>query len=95
DVRRRPAPADAGVIVSNPPYGVRMESRETLASFYPQLGTALKEQFAGWTVYLISPEMTLPGQLGLKASRRTPVYNGAIECRLFEFRMVAGTMRDK
>ncbi len=93
DVRRRLAPAGSGVIVSNPPYGVRMESRESLEAFYPQLGSALKAQFAGWTVCLISPEMKLPGLLGLKASRRTVLYNGAIECRLFEFRMVAGSMR--
>lgn len=93
DVRRREAPAAAGILVSNPPYGVRMESRESLELFYPQLGAALKASFAGWTAYLISPEMKLPGQLGLKASKRTVLFNGAIECRLFEFRMVAGSHR--
>ncbi|MCE2948096.1 MAG: class I SAM-dependent RNA methyltransferase [bacterium] len=93
DVRRREAPAAAGILVSNPPYGVRLESRESLELFYPQLGSALKASFAGWTAYLISPEMKLPGQLGLKASKRTVLFNGAIECRLFEFRMVAGAHR--
>ncbi|MFN9122227.1 MAG: class I SAM-dependent RNA methyltransferase [bacterium] len=93
DVRRREAPAAAGILVSNPPYGVRMESRESLELFYPQLGTALTASFAGWTAYLISPEMKLPGKLGLKASKRTVLFNGAIECRLFEFRMVAGAHR--
>lgn len=93
DVRRRTAPAPSGIVVSNPPYGVRMESRESLELFYPQLGAALKAQFAGWTAYLISPEMKLPGQLGLKASKRTVLFNGAIECRLFEFHMVAGSHR--
>jgi len=91
DVRRRPAPAPSGILVANPPYGVRMESRESLELFYPQLGTALKSLYACWTAYLISPEMKLPGQLGLKASKRTVLYNGAIECRLFEFAMVAGS----
>jgi putative N6-adenine-specific DNA methylase len=93
DVRRRLAPAPSGIMVANPPYGVRMESRESLELFYPQLGAALKAQYAGWTAYLISPEMKLPGQLGLKASKRTVLYNGNIECRLFEFRMVAGSHR--
>ncbi len=93
DMRRREAPAAAGILVSNPPYGVRLESRESLELFYPQLGAALKASFAGWTAYLISPEMKLPGQLGLKASKRTVLFNGAIECRLFEFRMVAGSHR--
>jgi putative N6-adenine-specific DNA methylase len=40
-------------------------------------------------------ERTLPGRLGLRATRRTPVFNGAIECRLFEFRMVAGSNRGR
>ncbi len=93
DMRRREAPAAEGILVSNPPYGVRLESRESLELFYPQLGAALKASFAGWTAYLISPEMKLPGQLGLKASKRTVLFNGAIECRLFEFRMVAGSHR--
>jgi putative N6-adenine-specific DNA methylase len=37
--------------------------------------------------------MQLPRLIGLKASRRTPLYNGALECRLFEYRLIAGTMR--
>jgi putative N6-adenine-specific DNA methylase len=39
--------------------------------------------------------MQLPKLIGLKASKRTPLYNGALECRLFEFKMVRGQMRGK
>jgi putative N6-adenine-specific DNA methylase len=90
DVRERTAPAASGVLVANPPYGVRMEDDDALAAFYPQLGDALKRHFAGWTACLLSGDPRLPKLIGLKPSRRTPLYNGAIECRLFRFELVAG-----
>ncbi len=93
DVLELAAPSAEGVMVANPPYGVRLEEQESLAAFYPKLGDALKRHFAGWRCYFISADMRLPKLIGLKASRRTPLYNGALECRLFEFRMVAGSMR--
>jgi putative N6-adenine-specific DNA methylase len=86
-------PAASGVVVTNPPYGVRVGASEDLAAFYPQLGDALKARFAGWRAHLFSADMRLPKLIGLKASKRTPLYNGALECRLFEYRLVAGSMR--
>src|SRR6478735_8693070 len=93
DALTRPPPAPAGVIVSNPPYGVRLADSGALAAFYPQLGDALKQRYAGWTAYLLSGETRLPKLIGLKASRRTPLFNGNLECRLYEYRMIAGSMR--
>jgi putative N6-adenine-specific DNA methylase len=92
-VLARPAPASAGVIVANPPYGVRLADTTSLAAFYPQLGDALKQHFAGWTAFLFSGDPQLPKLIGLKASRRTPLYNGALECRLYEYPLVAGSAR--
>ncbi len=89
----RPAPAPAGVIVSNPPYGVRLADAAALAALYPRLGDALKQRFAGWAAYLFSADTRLPKLIGLKASRRTPLYNGALECRLYEYRLIAGSAR--
>lgn len=86
-------PAPEGVLVANPPYGVRLDEQERLAAFYPKLGDALKQRFAGWRCYLFSGDPQLPKLIGLKASRRTPLYNGALECRLLEYRIVAGSMR--
>ena len=93
DALTRTAPAPAGVIVSNPPYGVRLADSGALAAFYPQLGDALKRRYAGWTAYLLSGDTRLPKLIGLKASRRTPLFNGALECRLYEYRLIAGSMR--
>ena len=86
-------PAAEGILVMNPPYGERLGGEAELAAFYPKLGDALKQRYAGWTAYILSSDMQLPRLIGLKASRRTPLYNGALECRLFEYRMMAGSMR--
>ncbi len=89
------APAAEGIIVTNPPYGVRLGEQQELAGFYPRLGDALKKNFTGWRAYILSADMRLPKLIGLAASRRTPLFNGPLECRLFEYRMVEGGMRRK
>jgi putative N6-adenine-specific DNA methylase len=93
DVLTRTAPASGGTIVTNPPYGHRLADSGTLAAFYPLLGDALKQRFPGWTAYLLSGDTRLAKLIGLKASRRTPLFNGALECRLYEYRVVAGSAR--
>ncbi len=93
DVLARAAPAPSGMVVTNPPYGVRLGDEAGLAAFYPRLGDALKQRYAGWTAYLLTGDAHLPKLIGLKPSRRTPLYNGAIECRLFRFEIVAGRPR--
>jgi len=95
DVTEMPPPAPSGTIVTNPPYGVRLEDQQALAALYPRIGDALKKKYAGWTAYIFTADLRLPKLIGLAASRRTPLFNGALECRLFEFRVVAGSMRRK
>ena len=87
------APAGEGVLVTNPPYGVRIGEAEALAEAYPAWGDALKRNWAGWRCHFLTADTFLPRRIGLKASRRTPLFNGALECRLYEFRMFAGSMR--
>jgi len=89
------APAETGVIVTNPPYGVRLDAQKRLTEFYPKLGDVLKKQFPGWRAYLLSADMRLPKLIRLAASKRTPLFNGALECRLFEYKIVEGGMRKK
>ena len=95
NVLELPPPAESGVMLCNPPYGERLGESDALAAFYPKLGDALKKSWAGWRCYFLTGDPRLPKLIGLKASRRTPLFNGAIECRLLEFRMVAGSMRGK
>ena len=93
DVLDRAAPAPSGVMVMNPPYGERMGSEEELARFYPKLGDALKQRFAGWRCYIFTADLRLPKLIRLTPSRRIPLWNGALECRLYEFEIVAGSHR--
>ncbi|MGQ0545198.1 MAG: THUMP domain-containing class I SAM-dependent RNA methyltransferase [Betaproteobacteria bacterium] len=90
DVLERAAPAPGGVLIANPPYGERLGSAEALARFYPRLGDALKQRFAGWRCFLFTADLRLPKLIRLEPSRRTPLWNGALECRLYEFAIVAG-----
>jgi putative N6-adenine-specific DNA methylase len=89
------APEKEGIIVTNPPYGVRLGEQQQLAEFYPRLGDVLKKQFIGWRAYLLSADMRLPKLIRLTASKRTPLFNGALECRLFEYKLVEGSMRKR
>jgi putative N6-adenine-specific DNA methylase len=93
DVLERRAPAEAGVLVANPPYGERIGEAEALARFYPKLGDALKRDFAGWNCFFFTADRRMEKLIRLQAARRTPLYNGALECRLYEFRIVAGSHR--
>ncbi|MBY0238011.1 MAG: class I SAM-dependent RNA methyltransferase [Burkholderiaceae bacterium] len=91
----------AGIMLTNPPYGERIGVRgdsslgedELANTFYSAFGTTLKQRFAGWTAFLFTADLGLPKLLRLKEARKTPFFNGALECRLFRFDMVAGFNR--
>lgn len=93
DIADAEAPAEAGVMVTNPPYGVRIGEQDTLAALYPKIGEVLKKRFSGWTAYFLTSDLRLPKSMRLAPSRKTPLYNGPLECRLFELKMVAGSNR--
>jgi putative N6-adenine-specific DNA methylase len=93
DILEIDAPAAEGIMVFNPPYGVRIGEQAALAELYPKLGDRLKQRFAGWRCFIFTADTRLPKLIGLKPARRTPLYNGALECRLYEFAIVAGSMR--
>ena len=86
-------PADSGVMVANPPYGVRIGEDEELAVLYPKMGEALKRKFAGWNTYFLTNDLRMPKLMRLTPSKRTPLFNGPLECRLFEIKMVSGSNR--
>ncbi len=87
------APAPTGMLITNPPYGVRMEELDDLAAWYPTLGDILKQRYSGWTAYILTADLRLAKIMRLQPSRRTPLFNGALECRLFKYELVAGSMR--
>ena len=97
-----------GTLMVNPPYGERIDvagkaaarpspDRDAPSDFFPRLATHWKRAYtahpAGWTAWILSPDMKLPSAMRLKESRRVPMWNGPIECRLFRFDLVAGSAR--
>ena len=95
DARHVRAQASSGVMVVNPPYGERIGVRgdEEASEFFAQFGNTLKQRFAGWQCYVLTSDMVFQKKLRLAPSRRTPLFNGAIECRLFRFELVTGSNR--
>ena len=87
------APAESGLFVTNPPYGVRLSEQDALRTEYPAWGRTLKQQFAGWTAAFFTGDLELTKGLGLKPRRRFPLKNGALDCRLFVIDLVAGFHR--
>ncbi|MBA3599576.1 MAG: class I SAM-dependent RNA methyltransferase [Methylibium sp.] len=69
------------------------EGGATANEFFSRLAAHWKGDYAGWTAWVLSPDMKLPQAMRLKESQRVPLWNGPIECRLFRFDMVAGSMR--
>ena len=89
------SPAPNGLLLTNPPYGERLDDLADLKLWYPVLGTWLKKTMAGWKACFITADRALPGGIGFKPSKRTPLFNGALDCRLFEFELYAGSRRER
>jgi 23S rRNA G2445 N2-methylase RlmL len=87
-------PAPKGLLLTNPPYGERMEELASLKAWYPALGAWLKREMAGWIACFITADRELPSGLGYKPSKKTPLFNGALDCRLFEIELYSGTKRE-
>jgi len=88
-------PAANGIMLVNPPYGVRLGQPENMSAVYPELGDRLKQRWAGWRVYMFSADARAHKLIGLAPSKRIPLFNGSLECRLYEFKIVEGSMRRK
>ncbi len=97
----KPPTETPGILLTNPPYGERigvrgdgsLEQDDLARDFFSAFSTTLKQRFTGWSVFLFTADLGLPKFLRLKESRKTPFFNGALECRLFRFDMVAGFNR--
>lgn len=91
DARELKPETEPGWLVTNPPYGERMEEDEEL---WPEWAENLKRHYAGWNVNVITSDLELPSRLRLKPRRRHPVHNGPLDCRLFNFEMVEKSYRN-
>ena len=81
------APGDCGLIICNPPYGERLGDPQELGELYKTLGDVFKQRFKGWTAFVLTGNKELAKKIGLKASRRIPVYNGSLACTLLKYEL--------
>jgi len=87
-------PADkSGTIVMNPPYGGRLTSPDLL-NLYKSIGDQFKKKYAGWSAYVFTANKDAAKHIGLRPSRKIPLYNGKLECRLLKFEMYEGSKKN-
>lgn len=87
DIREFAPEPPPGVILCNPPYGARMGGGPQVEALYRAMGEAFKNRCRGWTAYVLSGNPEVTRHIGLKASRRFPLMNGPIDCRLLKYEL--------
>lgn len=78
---------ETGIILCNPPYGVRIADTEALSPLYKLLGDVLKQRFQGWTAYILTGNKELAKKIGLRTNRRIPINNGGLDCTLLKYNL--------
>lgn len=77
-------PPGPGLLITNPPYGVRVSERGPLRDLYATLGRVMREQGRGWRLAMLSADRALDGHTGLRFSERLRTSNGGIPVRVVE-----------
>jgi putative N6-adenine-specific DNA methylase len=87
--------SSGGMVVVNPPYGKRVGDANRLGGLYRRLGDTFKKKAPGATAWVLAGDRQLANQIGLKPSRRIPIFNGPIECRLLKYELYEGTRKNR
>ncbi|MGI4875081.1 MAG: THUMP domain-containing class I SAM-dependent RNA methyltransferase [Janthinobacterium lividum] len=95
DVRdaRPPESHAPGFVITNPPYGERIGEETQMDALYKTIGDALKTNFQGYAAFVFTGNLEAAKAIGLKVSRRIPLFNGPIDCRLLKYELYRGTRR--
>ncbi len=95
DVRDARPPQDQppGLVLMNPPYGERIGEEAQMAGLYKTIGDALKTNFQGYEAFIFTGNLEAAKSIGLKVSRRIPLFNGPIDCRLLKYELYRGSRR--
>ncbi|MBQ1871323.1 MAG: class I SAM-dependent RNA methyltransferase [Lachnospiraceae bacterium] len=87
--QRRPVaelshPKKYGFIITNPPYGERLEEKEDLPPLYRQIGDAYRK-LDSWSMYVITAYDKACDDMGLKATKSRKIYNGMMKTEFLQF----------
>lgn len=86
--------SEQGMIIMNPPYGLRIEE-DDIIGFYKNIGDTFKKSYQGWSAWVISGNKDAIKSLGLRTSKKLTLYNGSLECKYHKYDMYRGTKKDK
>jgi putative N6-adenine-specific DNA methylase len=86
-------PEGDGIVILNPPYGLRIGESKDLEPLYAKIGDFFKKKCKGKFGYIFTGNMELAKKIGLKATRRIEFFNATIECRNLEYELYEGTRR--
>ena len=87
-------PAEKGMIITNPPYGMRIGDGDML-DFYKEIGDQYKKEYSGWQAWLLSGNIAAVKNIGLRTSKKHTLYNGPVLCKFHRFDMYQGTRKVK
>lgn len=87
------APSSKGLLVTNPPYGERIQIRE-ISALYERIGQQLKHHFKGWNAWIISEKGDLFKHIGLKPSKKIELLNGQLPCELRHYQLFEGKRKE-
>ena len=76
---------DKGILIVNPPYGVRLSNKDEVNELYELLGHQFQKEFKGWDASVFTDSLELGKSIPLRAHKIHTLYNGALECKLLHF----------
>lgn len=88
------APAESGMLITNPPYGERIQS-DDLLGLYEKIGERLKHVFMGYSAWILSYKKECFNMIGLRHFKRYPLMNGSLECEFRGYKIFAGKRKEQ
>ena len=85
-------PPPPGLVIINPPYGERVITSD-IDELYAQIGNRLKKAYSGFDAWIFSGNAEAAKHIGLRPSRKIPLYNGQLECRFYRYSLYEGTKK--
>ena len=94
DFKETQKPAEKGILIVNPPYNERLVN-ENINNLYKMIGDTLKTNYQDWDAYVFTGNLEAAKNIGLKTSRRIPLFNGSIDSRLLKYELYRGSKKEK
>jgi putative N6-adenine-specific DNA methylase len=94
DFKETQKPAEKGILIVNPPYNERLVN-ENINDLYKMIGDTLKTNYQDWDAYVFTGNLEAAKNIGLKTSRRIPLFNGSIDSRLLKYELYRGSKKEK